>query len=184
MSVFHEIDVQGKHILTQVNDIDFVTHRGTIDKGRMLYSLADEAVYYGTGVAWVKLPSIFDIFPRHTKILMGSYPLPAGFEPWIEPTWDNELIILFTSNLNLCGSVPGTNTWEITGLQTGGKHYHGNKTGRPTSTAAIGKSEIYGTAASVTHRHNISMDGEHFHSFDGSWTPVHTHYLPANYVGG
>ena len=182
MSVFHEINVKGKHILTKIADIAEETHRGTIDKGRMLYSKSDDAVYYGTGVAWVKLPSTYDIFPRSTKILMASYPLPAGFEVWFAAEWDN-LMVIFTDTLSEVGTVPGIDTWQLSGLQTSGRHYHGNKTGRPTATAAVGKSELYTNAASVTHRHNISMDGEHFHSFDGSWTPVRTHYLPVNYLG-
>jgi hypothetical protein len=182
MSVFHEIDVIGKHILTKIPDIDNETHRGSIDKGRMLYSESDNAVYYGTAEAWVKLPSTYDIFPRSTKILMASYPLPDGFEVWFATSWD-QLMIKFTDNLSEVGSVPGIHSWTISGLQSSGKHYHGNKTGGPTITAAIGKSEIYGTIASTTHRHNISNDGEHFHSFDGEWRPVHTHYLPVNYLG-
>jgi hypothetical protein len=182
MSVFHEIDVNGLHILTKVADITDETHRGSIDKGRMVYSLSDEAVYYGTASAWVKLPSVFDIFPQHTKVLMASYPLPPGFEVWVEASWDSE-IIMFTSNLDLVGSVPGTSDWEITGLQSGGQHYHGNKTGRPTVTSTVGKSEIYGVGSSITHRHNIQMSTSHFHSFDGSWQPVHTHYLPVSYIG-
>ncbi len=182
MSVFHEIDVKGKHILTKVNNISNETHRGTIDKGRMLYSKSDDGIYYGTGVAWVKLPSTYDIFPRSTKILMASYPLPPGFEVWFENTWNNQMV-LFTDTLSEVGTVPGADTWLLSGLQTSGNHYHGNKTGRPTVTAAVGKSEIYTSGASTTHRHNISMDGDHFHSFDGSWRPTHTHYLPVNYLG-
>ena len=182
MSIYHEIDVYGKHILQKVNNIENFPHAGEDDKGRMLYSRSDSAIYYGTSTAWVKLPSIFDIFPRHTKVLMASYPLPPGFEIWNATEWNNQMV-MFTSDLDLIGTVPGTSTWTITGLQNSDKHYHGNKTGRPSLNVSIGKSEIYGVAGSITHRHNIIMDGQHTHAFDGSWKPTRTHYLPVNYVG-
>jgi len=182
MSIYHEINVYGKHILQKVDDILNFPHAGEVDKGRMLYSISNEAVYYGTRTTWVKLPSIFDIFPEDTKILMASYPLPPGFEIWSEASWDEQMVI-FTSDLDLIGTVPGTSTWTITGLQNSTTHYHGNKTGRPTVNVSIGKSDFYGVAGSIAHRHNISMDGQHTHTFDGSWRPSHTNYLPVNYIG-
>ncbi len=180
MSIFHEIDVYGKHILEKFNTITDETHRGTDDKGRMLYTEDDDAVWYGTTTSWIKLPGIYDIFPQNTKVLMASYPLPDNFNIDLTASWDG-MMILFTETLGDVGTVPTEGSWTISGISEEGKHYHGNKTGYPTETAQLGESEIDDKVAPDNHRHNIEYNSLHFHSFDGSWRPVNTQYLVVEY---
>jgi hypothetical protein len=176
MSTYHEIDIRGKHWLQIVPDKDLESHTSA-DKGRIFYSNDDEKVYYGNSTQWVNLPSTYDTIPQNTRFLMGSWPLPTG---WNIVNSYNTRVVLFADTEAELGTTAGS--WTISGISEAAKHYHGNKTGRPTLTAALGKSEIKGNAASSTHRHNISKDGDHFHTFDGTWRPVHTHYVVANYT--
>ncbi len=177
MSVFHEIDIKGKHFLQIVPDKDLETHGGVTDKGRIIYSNDDSKIYYGSPASWVNLPSTYDTIPQGTLFLIGSWPLPTGWN--LESSYNDSMVMFADTDAEL-GVQSGSYT--ISGISEAPDHYHGNKTGGPNATASIGKSEIETTAASNSHRHNISNDGSHFHDFDGTWRPVHTHYVVAEYA--
>jgi len=180
MSKYHEINIKGKHWLHRVADKDTYTHGGSVDKARMIYSEEDEALYVGSGVAWEKMTTAYDVFGQSSKVLMGTFPLPIGWN--IDLTDEDWMILLTSTEVNI-GKIPGgTQTWSIKGIEEAGTHNHGGRTkGSQNGTIVIGKSEIYLSIADDRHNHNIASDGNHSHTFAASWRPAYVKYCVAEY---
>ena len=73
-------------------------------------------------------------------------------------------------------------TWSISGLQSSGQHTHGGRTGGSTNdNNIIGVSDYYAYGNKTNHSHSITADGDHQHSFDGSWRPAYILSVVATY---
>ena len=179
MSKYHEINIKGKHWLHRIADKDTYTHEGTVDKARMIYSEDDESIYIGSGVAWAKLATAYDVLGQNSKVLMGTFPLPTG---WNIDTTDDDIMILFTSTEENIDTVPSPGGWYLAGLEEAGLHNHAGRTKGPQNgTIVIGKSELYLDVGDDRHNHNITYDGQHGHSFDNTWRPAYIKYCVAEY---
>jgi len=180
MSKFHEIDVKGKLWVQRVNDISLQIHNED-DKGRILYDKTTKRLCYGTGVGWQYFNNKYDIIPQNTKILMGRYPLPAG---WNIVLSVNDRCVILTSTVVDIGTVGGS--WKISGLLAVTGHDHGGFTGRyykDTGTVTTGTDDSYGHVGTVKHVHSISMStDQHFHGFDEQWRPYHNKYCIAKFA--
>jgi hypothetical protein len=175
MGRFHEIDAKSKLWVHRVADKDNETHIGVGDRGRVIYSEADLRLYAGSNSTWVLVSTPYDILPQNTKLLMGSWPLPTGWN--LDITYDDIMILVSQTE----GDVDNTDgNWTISSINTADEHDH--TTGYPTVSMVIGGSDIYATAPSNTHTHNISDDGDHFHFFNGNWRPSHTKYAVVQYT--
>lgn len=173
---YHSIESQNKFYLQRIANIDNLTHDGDDDKGRLVYCETNKRVYKGGNTTWEKLSTPYDILPQTTKILIGSQPLPTG---WNIDTRDiSNKIILITDTLSEIVTSGGT--WTIESMETGGNHRH--RTGGPDDTRLIGYSDIYGFASSNIHRHYTPYGGTHQHTFDGTWRPPAVKYCVAEYA--
>lgn len=104
-----------------------------------------------------------------TKMVFASFPLPPG---WTLDTTVSDRTILLTNNTSEVGKTSGS--WTITGMNSAGGHNHGGTVGSPTSNALRGTSENTAPQVSTNaHRHSISTDGAHIHTFNGTWRPYH-----------
>lgn len=177
MSRYYEINIKGKHWLHRVADKDTHTHNGEADESRLIYSEADKKVYLGDTSQWNLVTTPYDIFAQNTRVLMGKFPLPTGWN--IVTSWNNNYSPIMTDTVGSIGTSGGS--WTITGLQEGGSHNHGGRTGTSTSNVYIGASDVYTLAAIYNHRHNIGYDGEHFHNFSGNWRWANIKYCVAEY---
>lgn len=168
----------GKFWTHRVSNIDNETHRGAIDEGRVLYNYLDQRLYAGSDTEWLKVTTPYDIFQVGTSVIFSSYPLPDN---WTLEKGYAGRIVMTTA---LSGSIATSGgTWDITGIQQDGEHNHGGKTGGPTDFSSLaGASDIYAYGSKTNHRHTITMDGEHQHSFTGEWRPKHTHSIVATYT--
>jgi len=173
---FHEIDVRGKFKLPIEPSVASVTHNGTEEQGRLFFSEAEDSIYYGDGSNWVLLTGKNDVFTYGTRVLMCKYPLPDN---WNIVTYD-DFSILVVNNGGLVGSTAGS--WTITGLSVEGAHNHDGITGPSDDNDYVGKSELYGYVAPSTHRHSLSIDGLHTHTFNGAWKPKYKKFTIARYV--
>jgi hypothetical protein len=177
MSKFHEISIKGKHWLHRIADV--YTHEGSVDKARMVYSEDDEKVYVGSGTAWLKFTTAYDVLGQGSKVLMGTFPLPTG---WNIDTTDDDIMPTFTPIEGNIDTVHGAATWTIVGIQGGGAHNHGGRTkGAQGDTILIGESDIYNYVGDDKHNHNIQNAAVHFHSFTNTWRPAYIKYCVAEY---
>ena len=184
MSRFHEIDIKGKLWVQRVNDISLQIHNED-DKGRILYDKMTKRLCYGTGVGWQYFNNKYDVIPQNTKILMGRYPLPTGWNIVPDPgvISVNGKCAILTSNVVDIGTVGGS--WTISGALAVTGHNHGGFTGRyiDISTVTTGTDDSYGHVGTVKHVHSIEMStGQHFHGFDGQWRPYHNKYCIARFT--
>ena len=174
MSRFFEIDLRGKQWLHRVEDSDTHNHAGDDDEGRVIYSEDDKKVYLGNTITWNLVTTPYDVMAQNTKILMGTFPLPTG---WNLDTTYNDISVIVTSTIGDIGTSGGS--WTINDMNASDSHDH--STGNPTANLSIGASDIYTICATRVHRHNITDDDNHFHFFDGAWRWPHTHYCVAEY---
>lgn len=174
---YHSIEAQSKFYVQRVANIANVTHNGGSDKGRLLYCETNERLYKGENSAWRKLATLYDIIPQNTKVLMGAYPLPDGWNI-ITNQGLTDRIILLTNTISEVSTSGGS--WTIDSMENAGSHRH--ITGYPTTTISIGKSELVGYASSSIHRHYTDYSDEHQHTFDGTWRPPTVKYCVAIYT--
>lgn len=173
---FHKIDTRGKFWLPQETSKASVTHGGSVDEGRIFYSIAEDAIYYGDQDEWKLIARKEDVITDGTKVIMGTYPLPVY---WNIDSSANSMVPLITNNTAEIGT--GGGTWTISGLSTDGAHDHGGVTGAPNNAIVIGSSDIYTSVARDNHTHTLQVDGLHSHTFDGAWRPKYRKYLLARY---
>ncbi len=182
MSKFHEISLKGKYWLHRIADIDTYIHEGSVDKARVVYSESDEKVYVGSGSGWLKFTTAYDVLSAGSKVLMGTFPLPTG---WNIDVSEDDIWPTLTSNEGDIGTDHGgshVGGWTISGMQGSGQHNHGGRTkGAQGGTILIGESDIYSYVGDDKHNHNIQNAAQHFHSFTDTWRPENIKYCVAEY---
>ena len=182
MSKYHELQVLGKFWTQRVADVNNVSITD-IDKARVAYSHADQQLYYCTGVNWEKFNGKYDVIPQNTKILMGAFPLPTG---WNLVAGFSDKCCIITSTENQIGASGGS--WSITGLQGAGAHDHSGYLGPPVGPLnRFGTRDTYGRTANATHTHKVLgtpgvNDGIHFHFYTPGWRPYNDKYCVAQYA--
>ena len=147
---YYKTDVIGRFWLHRINNIDTYPHKGSQDKGRLLYSRADKKLYYGGVSEWKVLTGKYDVIGSGTKMLMGSYPLPQNWNINVK----NDLIIMMTNQSADIGST-SSGTWSISSPSGAGTHDHGGATYPASDPIAQGSSRISGTVDDNNHTHII-----------------------------
>lgn len=175
---FYGVKSRGKFWVHRIDDVNNETHNGEVDEGRFLYNRGDEHLYVGSESRWVRITTPYDVFQVGTKLLFNSYPLPTNWN--VDLTYNDRTVITTSSS----GSVWASGgSWTISGMQAGGSHRHGGRTGGPTANSSlIGASDLYAYSSQTNHTHSITADGEHQHTFDGTWRPAHKHFLVGVYT--
>lgn len=173
---FHKIDIRGKIWIPNEEDLASVPHNGVVDEGRIFYSKAEDAVYYGDSDEWQLIARQEDVITDGSKAIMGNYPLPNF---WNIDRGSNDVIPIISDTESEAGSYGGS--WYISGLEEQGAHDHTGITSTPNRSTLLGASELYTTVASNTHRHTIADDGLHSHTFDGTWRPRYKKYFIVRY---
>lgn len=177
---FDKIKIKGKIWVQTVADGSTERHRGSIDEGRLIYSTADEKLYFGTDTEWLEFASRYDVFTAGTKLLMGYNPLPDN---WAinSSSSINDRIVLLTNDASEIGDLT-SDSWTITGMQSSESHDHGGSTNISSSYYSIGNSDFKGDYIPLyNHVHTITADGIHTHTFDGTWRPAHIKLVEAEY---
>ena len=174
---FDKVDVIGRLWLHRVLDKDTYSHNGSVDEGRLIYAYTQERVYIGDDTDWALLTTAYDVLNAGTKMLMGKYPLPPG---WNIATDKNDVMIMITDTGATVGAEDG-DTWVITGIDSQGSHSHGGITGNPNNHIGLGGSDVYLYCSGPQHKHSLAVHGVHSHSFSGSWRPAYTKFCEAEY---
>ena len=175
---YDKVKMQGKIWLQRVADKDTTKHKSVVDEGRLIYSLADEKIYYGGSTDWIKIVDSQDIISSGTRMLISNMPLPLS---WNIVNENDDVAVLITDTGTEVGDAGGS--WIITSLVgTAGVHDHGGSTGQATNQIArVGDSDKSGDVQLYTHRHNIQADGIHTHTFYGTWRPKYVELCEAQY---
>lgn len=174
---FYGLRCLGKVWLQRVDDVDDISHGGTVDEGRILYDESDERLYVANETEFKKITTPYDIFSAGTKVIFGSYPLPDG---WTIDTSFEDRIIRTTNDSSEVGDIGGT--WTIQGGLFDGLHDHNGRTGKPTdNTLTVGSSDLTYTTVTTTHTHEITADGLHTHSYGDTWRPYNAKLQVATY---
>lgn len=173
---FHKIDTRGKIWIPNERKLADVPHNGSVDEGRIFYTKIEDAVYYGDRDEWQKIARQEDVITDQSKMIMGSYPIPNY---WNIDTGSNDLIPIISDTESEAGNYGGN--WYISGFDDQGSHDHTGITGLPNYATVLGASEIYTTVARDNHRHTITVDGLHNHTFNGSWRPRYKKYFIVRY---
>ena len=174
MSKYYEIDAQGKFRIPKVADKDTEDITLISDTSRLIYSEADERLCIGTSSTWEILATPYDIFDQLTKVLIGSFPLPTG---WNLETTHNDKVALITDDVTEVEDTGGS--WVISGMDTDGAHVH--SMGNPSTIAQVDYSSEHNQFPNLYHVHSVSSDGGHVHVMDGLWRPYHIYYCIAEY---
>lgn len=172
---FDKTEIIGNIWLHRVADKDTERHRSITDEGRLIYAESQQKVYFGDDTDWQLLTSKYDVLTSGTKMLMGDWPLPTGWN--IVSTNGDKAIILTNSGAEV-GSTGGS--WTISGIDQQGSH-NSHSIGKPTVTNYLGSSELYTTVGWYNHVHTLVVDGLHDHSFDGTWRPKYVKFVQAEY---
>ena len=174
---YDKIKIKGKIWIERVADITTTRHRGTIDEGRLVYSIANASFYFATATEFVVLAGKYDVISSLSIMLMGYSPLPTG---WTTNTAKNDQVIILTSDSGDVGDV-SSDSWTITGIEEDGSHSHGGYVNASGSYLRVGKSDYQSTIPLYNHLHSIIADGLHTHSFDGTWRPEHAKFMEVVY---
>jgi len=174
MSKYYEINAQGKFRIPKISDKDTYTHNGEIDISRLIYSEADERLCIGTLTNWMPVSTPYDIFDQNTKVLIGSYPLPTG---WNLNTIHNDKVVLITDDITEVEDTGGS--WVFSGMAINGSHTH--SMGNPSTIAQVDSSSEHHQFPNLYHIHSVSSDSGHVHIMDGTWRPYNIKYCIAEY---
>ncbi len=108
---------------------------------------------------WVLLTTAYDVITQGTKMLLGFFPLPTG---WNIKTDNTDKVVMLTPTGAQVGSTDGS--WIITGADSQGSH-NDHVLSTPTATIALGISDVYTNVGLHNHIHTLIVDGIHKHSF-------------------
>jgi len=172
---FDKVEVIGNIWLHRVADKDIERHRTGIDEGRFIYAQAQQKIYYGTSSDWQVISTRYDVIDSGTRMLMGKFPLPEG---WNIVTENNDRLVLISNAGSEVGGTAGS--WTITGLDQQGSHNHTTGFGYPRERLGSDNLDNQYTAL-YQHRHSIAVDGLHSHTFDGTWRPSYVKFCEAEY---
>ena len=175
MSKFHKIDCQNKIIVHKVANKDSHVHNGEVDEGRLIYCETNKRFYIGDVNSWNMLSTSYDVFDQGTKVLMGYYPLPTG---WNLDTSFNDRLALLDNNESNIGNTGGS--WTISGMYSDGQHTHSSSTASIGTASSSATNKVKNSSLHL-HRHIASADGYHDHTFDGTWRPYYKTYCVAEY---
>lgn len=175
---FHRINTQGRIWIQRVDDVSLIGHTAD-DEGRMLYSKSDDKVYIATSTEWLILATKYSVLTAGSTLLFGSYPLPTGWNI----TSYNDAIVSITNSSGSVGSFSGG--WTITGFGAAGTHDHGGYATYDNDWMRVTQGGLYRDdlsdyeAPSYIHKHSIVSDGNHTHTFNGTWRPSNMKFCEA-----
>ena len=174
-----KIKIKGKVWVEKTSEAgSIVRHHGSVDEGRILYSSADEKLWFATDTLFMELSGRYAVVNSGTRMLLGSSPLPDNWN--LNPnSVINEKIILLTNDSDNVGDY-NSGSWTITGMQTADAHDHDGVLAS-SSKYSVGKSDISGYIPLYNHIHTITSDGVHQHTFNGTWRPAHYKMVEAEY---
>jgi len=170
---FHEVDIRGSFKLPIESNSSLRWDANEI--GKMFYSIADNGIFFGDASGYTKLNGYLDVFQTNTSAIMGSYPIPTG--------WN--ILSSYVGRCIYITGIPGEvgitdGSWTIWGLSTAGQHDH--TLSPAVEDRPVGKSDIYGDCSKDTHIHTMTADGLHTHTFDGNWRPAWKKFIAVRYV--
>lgn len=178
MKIYGDVDIYGKfwpQIVIKISETDFTEDT---DSGRIAFDANDENVYYGAQNDWMKINDITDLLNIGQRIIFCK-SLPTGFTL---VSLDDETILV-TNSLSEIGTESGS--WTLSGVDTSSTHNHFSTLGMgyPSVVGMRGTSEIYTYAGDRYHRHTMSSEGAHTHTFDSNWRPAWMKYILGEYTG-
>ncbi len=150
------------------------------DEGRILYDFDNKHFYYGTSTGWVRITDTDDLFSIGSELIFASI-LPTG---WNIRTGVDDRVLSLTNSSTKIGQHEGS--WVITGMNYAGSHNHFTPSmlGGPTVTGNVGIGLYnYITVAGSSHSHTFAYEGNHVHTFDGSWRPSYVKLVIGIYQG-
>ena len=179
MKIYGDIDIRGKFWPQIAIDIDETNFTADIDSGRILFSAGDNCIYYGKKDAWVKMTDTNDLINEGQRLIFCNETLPTGFAS----VDIDDKMILITNSISSVGSESGSWTISTTNQSAHHNHYSTSGMGYPTVVGNRGTSELYATAAERSHRHTLSSNGAHQHTFQSTWRPAYVKYIMGDYEG-
>lgn len=181
MEIYGRLDMRGKFWVQRATRItDLLWTAAAVS--RVVYSKTDDSMWFGGQTKWRQITNVTDLINGGQKMVFMDWPLPVD---WTLETSDvNDRAILLVNNNTQIGDKGGS--WTISGMNsqdTKHSHYAPGGVGLPTTSRAVGASEIYSRSSNLSHRHYIGNDANHSHSFDGAWRPAHTKAIVGTYSG-
>jgi hypothetical protein len=200
---FYGLELKGKFWIQRQPDITDIPWTAE-DEGRLVYNEADNILYYGSNTEWVKSTQARYTFNEGQRIIFAASPLP---DDWNIPNNIADMCPMITNTGSQTGDTGGnwnltydSDSLPITIVEYAGSHNHftpDQMTGDSDSDRR-GTSEIFARVAvghwhdiqegwagddyGDGHKHNISFDGNHRHTFDGTWRFPHVLFTIGEYT--
>ena len=172
MDVYGRLDMRGKFWVQRASRItDLVWTAAAV--ARLVYAKQTDGLWFGGETQWRQLTHARDLINDGQRLVFMTYPLPTNWT--LETDGINDRAILVTNNNTQIGRTGGS--WIISGMDTQDarhNHFATAGIGLPNTSRVVGSSEIYSRSANLSHRHYMSNDEKHTHTFDGSWRPAYT----------
>ena len=181
MDVYGRMDMRGKFWVQRANRITDLVWTASAVR-RLVYAKETDSLWFGGIDRWRQLTHAINLINEGQKMIFMSYPLPDN---WTITTDDvDSRAVLVSSNNTQTGKTGGS--WTISGMNTQSSrhnHYAPGGIGLPSTSRVVGASDIYTRASNMDHRHYMSNDSYHSHTFDGAWRPAHVKAIVGVYNG-
>ena len=182
---FYGLELKGEFWTQRLPDItDFPWTAD--DEGRLVYNEADDVLYYGSDREWVQSTQARYTFNVNQQVIFGVSVSGGTALPddWNIPDDIDDRVPMITNTSSQCGQRGGNWTMDdIIIANSSHNHFTPDDLGEASRAGKRGESEIYATAAVDSHKHTISYDGAHTHTFDGSWRFPHALWTVGEYQG-
>jgi hypothetical protein len=179
---FYGLELKGKFWIQRLPDLTNNPWTSD-DTGRLVYNEDDDILYYGGNSSWVQSTQSRFTFNVGQVIIFGAAASGGTVLPddWNISSDIDDKVPMITNIESQVGDRGGD--WGMPDVVAAGSHDHftPENLGEASRGGKRGASEIYATVALQTHKHNISYDGSHIHSFDGSWRFPHVFWTIGEY---
>jgi hypothetical protein len=172
MKIYGKTEMRGPFWTQRVNtsaDVSWSSSR----LGRLVYAKITDTLWFCGLTAWIEVAGSTSLINTNQTMVFFNYPLPTN---WTLKTdiINDRMIILEPTTPGAAGTYGGT--WIISGMNnttSTHNHYAPGGVSQSSSSTRIGKSDRNDYQSQPDHRHYLSYDGTHTHTFDGGWrTPL------------
>jgi hypothetical protein len=149
----------------------------------LVYAKTLDTLWFCGLTAWIEVASSTSLINANQAMIFFNYPLPDN---WTLKTTNvnDRMVILEPSTLSSTGSVGGS--WTITGMNnttSTHNHYAPGGVSESSNSTSIGKSDRDDYQSRPSHRHYLSYDGTHTHTFGSAWRPALVYAITGTYNG-